>query len=96
MGFPCPFCGAPGRVLDSRPREEERAVWRRWECVCSHRWSTIERLESLRSGPPPTRKARWEAIRSGLGAPQPPDPEPVSPEQAEWEARRAARLRAGS
>lgn len=43
----CPSCGADDtRVIDSRPVESGQAIRRRRECeVCSHRFTTYERLE---------------------------------------------------
>lgn len=43
----CPACGAADiRVIDSRPAENGSAIRRRRECeVCSHRFTTYERLE---------------------------------------------------
>lgn len=43
----CPACGATDiRVIDSRPAENGAAIRRRRECeICSHRFTTYERLE---------------------------------------------------
>lgn len=43
----CPACGVTDiRVIDSRPAENGAAIRRRRECeVCSHRFTTYERLE---------------------------------------------------
>jgi transcriptional repressor NrdR len=43
----CPFCGHPdSRVIDSRPDDAIGGVRRRRECqACSHRFTTLERVE---------------------------------------------------
>lgn len=45
-GFPCPSCGGPGRVADTRVRQDRQGLvyrWRRRECLrCYERFSTRE------------------------------------------------------
>ena len=40
----CPKCNVEGpiKVIDSRHNEKFNAVRRRRECLCGHRWTTLE------------------------------------------------------
>lgn len=56
----CPECGAPGKVLDSRPIDEGTGTRRRWECGLCHRWTTLERLAAHASEP-------WDVLHELAG-----------------------------
>lgn len=45
----CPYCGSEdGRVIDSRPAEDNTAIRRRRECLsCMRRFTTYETLETI-------------------------------------------------
>lgn len=45
----CPYCGSEnGRVIDSRPAEDNTAIRRRRECLdCLRRFTTYETLETI-------------------------------------------------
>jgi len=40
----CPTCGKWTEVKDSRPRKEQNARYRRYECGNGHRFSTLEQI----------------------------------------------------
>ena len=45
----CPYCGSEnGKVIDSRPAEDNTAIRRRRECLnCQRRFTTYETLENI-------------------------------------------------
>lgn len=49
MVMKCPYCGSEdGKVIDSRPAEDNTAIRRRRECLsCMRRFTTYETLETI-------------------------------------------------
>lgn len=49
INMKCPYCGSEnGKVIDSRPAEDNTAIRRRRECLnCQRRFTTYETLENI-------------------------------------------------
>lgn len=51
MSLACPKCGGDTYVIDSRPQEENKLIWRHRKCsMCEYRFTTEERVRNTEPG----------------------------------------------